>query len=164
MTTAAYPGAFDPITRGHIDIARRAAKVFGRLVVAVGDNPAKEPLFSREERMEMARAELQDVPNITIDSFGGLLVDYLRSHEISVVVRGIRTPSDLEYESCMALTNRAMLPGLETVFMRASPEYAFVNGRLLKEVAPLGGDISTLVPPGVAERLRKKLGGPPAHE
>jgi len=157
MSRAAYPGTFDPITLGHVDIARRAARVFGELVVAVGTNPEKAPLFDLEERVEMARGDLQDVPSITVAPFKGLLVDYLRDRGIHVVVRGIRTPTDLEYEGRMAFTNRALLPGLETIFLTASPQYALLNARLLKEVVPFGGDVRAFVSAAVADRLRAKL-------
>jgi pantetheine-phosphate adenylyltransferase len=157
MTKAVYPGTFDPITKGHVDVVRRAAKIFDPLTAAVGVNPAKRSLFSQEERLDMVRFELRGVPNVRVDSFEGLLVDYLKAQGISVVVRGIRSRSDFDYEYPMALTNRAMLPDMETAFIIASPEYSFLSSQLLREVAAADGDITAFVSPYVAERLKKKL-------
>jgi len=158
MRRAVYPGTFDPITLGHVDIARRAATLFDEVLVAVGTNPGKRPLFATAERLRMAREALRDIPNLTVEAFEGLLVGYLRERGARIVVRGLRTPADLEYERRMAFANGAMMPDLETVFLAARPEYALLNARLLKEVASLGGDVSAFVPAAVAERLKEKFG------
>jgi pantetheine-phosphate adenylyltransferase len=163
MTRAVYPGTFDPITNGHVDLVKRAARVFDRLVVAVGTNPAKTPLFSPEERLDMVRHELRAIPNVTTDAFDGLLVDYARSRGISVVLRGIRSLTDLDYEYQMALANRSMENRIETIFMPASIEYSFVSAQLLREIVALGGDASRFVSPRVAQRLKKKLASGPAR-
>jgi pantetheine-phosphate adenylyltransferase len=156
MSKAIYPGTFDPVTRGHVDIARRAARLFDEVVVAVGLNPTKKPIFTLDERVQMVREELTDVRKITVDTFDGLLVQYLERKGIYVVLRGIRPAVDMEFESEMALTNRAMLPQMETVFIVAAPEYAFVRGQLIREIAAAGGDLSPFLSARVAERLRER--------
>lgn len=154
---AVYPGSFDPITNGHLDLIQRGARLFQRLIVAILRNEAKKPLFSVEERLEMARAVLQDFPNVEVDSFGGLLVEYATRRGASVILRGIRAISDYEYELQMALMNRRLAPHIETVFLMAGEAYSFLSARLVKEVIALGGDVSGLVPPLVEERLRRRL-------
>lgn len=157
MTKAIYPGSFDPFTNGHLDIVKRASKIFQSLYVAVGDNPAKQPMFSKEERIRMIKECTRDLKNVEAVSFDGLLVDFARKLRATVVLRGIRTVSDFEYEYQMALTNRALSGDIETVFLVTGKEYAFVSAKLIKEAASLGGDISTFVPRLVAEQIRRKL-------
>ncbi len=159
MKTAVYPGTFDPITRGHLDVIRRGSHIFDELIVAVGSNPHKKPLFSLQERMEMIRAEVTDLPNVSIDSFEGLLVDYVRSRGTNIILRGIRTIADFDYEFQMALTNRKLGGDIETVFAMASEEYSFLNSQLIKEIAEMGGDVTPFVTPAVARALQERLGG-----
>lgn len=156
---AVYPGSFDPITNGHLDLIERGARLFERLIVAILRNEAKRPLFTVEERLEMARAVLSGYPGVEVDSFGGLLVEYAAARGASVILRGIRAISDYEYELQMALMNRRLAPGIETVFLMAGEAYSFISARLVKEVIALGGDVSGLVPPLVEERLRCRLAG-----
>jgi len=152
-----YPGSFDPPTNGHLDLIDRAARLCDRLVVAVLRNEAKQPLFSAEERMEMLREITREYPNVEVDSFDGLLVDYARQRGATVLVRGIRAISDYEYELQMALMNRRLGPDVETVFLMAGEAYSFLSSRIVKEVVGLGGDISGLVPPPVEVRLRERV-------
>lgn len=158
MTVAIYPGSFDPITNGHIDVAIRAAKFFAKLVVGVYEMPSKPVLFSLEERLEMARQALADLPNIEVQSFSGLSVDFARKVEAQAMVRGLRVSADFEREFDMAMMNKNLYPELELVCFMASPDYQFLRSSLLKEVAKLGGDIKNLVPEHVAQALRKKEG------
>jgi len=154
---AVYPGSFDPITNGHLDLIERASRLFERLIVAILRNEAKKPLFSVEERLEMAREVLRDYRNVEVASFGGLLVDFAASRGARVILRGIRAISDYEYELQMALMNRRLAPQIETVFLMAAEDYSFLSARLVKEVVALGGDVSGLVPRLVEERLRRRL-------
>ena len=154
---AVYPGSFDPITNGHLDVIERAARLFPHLIVAVLRNDGKQPLFTLEERLEMLAASVQHLENVEVDSFGGLLVDYATKRGANIIVRGIRAISDYEYELQMALMNRRLQPHIETVFLMASEAYSFISSRLVKEVASLGGNISGLVPPLVEQRLREKF-------
>jgi pantetheine-phosphate adenylyltransferase len=154
---AVYPGSFDPITNGHLDLIERASRLFERLIVAILRNEAKKPLFSVEERVEMVREVLRGYPNVEVASFGGLLVEFAASRGARVILRGIRAISDYEYELQMALMNRRLAPDIETVFLMAAEDYSFLSARLVKEVVALGGDVSGLVPPLVEERLRKRL-------
>jgi pantetheine-phosphate adenylyltransferase len=154
---AIYPGSFDPITNGHLDLIQRGARLFDRLIVSVLRNETKAPLFSVEERKEMLREVVQVFPNVEIDSFGGLLVEHAASRGATVLLRGIRAISDYEYEWQMALMNRRLRPGLETVFMMASEAHSFISSRLVKEVFSLGGNVAGLVPPSVEARLRGRL-------
>jgi pantetheine-phosphate adenylyltransferase len=154
---AIYPGSFDPITNGHLDLIDRGARLFDRLIVAILRNESKEPLFSVEERIEMLREVAASYPNVDVDSFHGLLVDYAADKGASVIIRGIRAISDYEYELQMALMNRRLAPGIETVFLMASEDYSFISSRLVKEVISLGGEISGLVPPLVEVRLRNRV-------
>ncbi len=158
MTVAVYPGSFDPITNGHIDIATRAAGLFDRLVVGVYETPAKKVLFSLEERLDMAKKALADLPNVEVQSFGGLSVDFAKKMEAYVMVRGLRVSADFEREFDMAMMNRNLDPELELVCFMASPDYQFLRSSLLKEVARLGGNIEKLVPRHVAQALREKEG------
>jgi len=154
---AIYPGSFDPITNGHLDLIERGARLCDRLVVAVLRNEAKQPLFSVEERMEMLREVICDYPNAEVDSFDGLLVDYAQRRGATVLIRGIRAISDYEYELQMALMNRRLCPGVETVFLMAGEAYSFLSSRVVKEVIRLGGDISGLVPSPVEVRLKNRV-------
>lgn len=151
-----YPGSFDPPTNGHLDLIRRASKLFSHVVVAALRNEGKSPLFTVEERLEMLREAAADLDNVSFDSFDGLLVDYARRRGSSLILRGIRAISDYEYELQMALMNQKLLPGLETLFIPAAESYSYLSSRLVKEVDRLGGDVSDLVPPNVAARLREK--------
>jgi pantetheine-phosphate adenylyltransferase len=155
--TAIYPGSFDPVTNGHLDLIERASGLFDRLVVAILLNPEKDPLFSVEERVEMLRQVVGHLPNVEIDTFEGLLVDYARRQGARVLLRGIRAVSDYEYELQMALMNRNLEPEIETVFMLPSEAYSYLSSRLVKEVARLGGSIKGLVPAPVYERIRAKV-------
>jgi pantetheine-phosphate adenylyltransferase len=154
---AIYPGSFDPITNGHLDLIQRGARLFDRLIVSILRNETKAPLFSVEERMEMLREVLCVYPNVEVESFGGLLVDHAGARSATVLLRGIRAISDYEYELQMALMNKRLQPGLETVFMMANEIYSFISSRLVKEVFSLGGSITGLVPPSVEERLKLRL-------
>lgn len=158
MRNAVYPGSFDPVTNGHLDIIRRSADLFDRVIVAVLENEGKEPLFPVSERVEILGQCVSDLPSVEVRSFSGLLVNFLDSVDARVVVRGIRAVSDYEYELQMALMNRELAPGTETIFMLPAVEYTYVSSRLVKEVCRLGGDISRLVPSFVHERLLEKLG------
>lgn len=155
MSNVIYPGTFDPITLGHLDVIRRASRMFETLIVAVGDNPAKSALFTRRERLAMVRAETKDLKNVEVHGFGGLLVDFASKQGATTILRGVRTTADFEYELQMAVANRAV-GGVETIFMAPTPEYEFVSARLIRELAAMGGDVSRLVPPSVASRLKRK--------
>ncbi len=154
---AIYPGSFDPLTNGHLDLISRAAKLADRLIVAVLNNSRKQPLFTVEERIEMIRQSVGDQGNVETDSFGGLLVDYAAKQQANVIVRGIRAISDYETELQMALINRRLRPETETIFLMAREEFSYVSSRMIKEIFSLGGDVTGFVPPLVAERLRGKL-------
>lgn len=155
--TAIYPGSFDPITNGHLDLIQRGARMFDRLIVSVLRNDRKQPLFSVEERMEMLREVVHVYPNVEVASFDGLLVDHAAANKATVLLRGIRAISDYEYELQMALMNRRLRPDIETVFMMANETYSFISSRMVKEVFGLGGNISGLVPPSVEARLRRRM-------
>lgn len=154
---AIYPGSFDPVTNGHLDLIDRGTKIFDRLVVAILRNTEKDPLFSLEERREMLAEVTAPYGNVEIDSFHGLLVDYARKRRAQVLLRGIRAVSDYEYELQMAMMNRKLEPGLETVFMLPAVEYSFLSSRLVREIAQLGGSVKGLVPAAVERRLRAKV-------
>ena len=154
---AIYPGSFDPITNGHLDLITRGARLFDRLVVSILRNESKQPLFSVRERMEMLGEVVREMPNVEVDSFDGLLVHYARARDAKVLVRGIRAVSDYEHELQMALMNRRLQPNIETVFLMAGEAYSFISSRLVKEVYKLGGDIRGLVPPTVESRLQERL-------
>jgi pantetheine-phosphate adenylyltransferase len=157
MRKAVYPGSFDPVTNGHLDIIRRSTDLFDSVIVAVLANEEKSPLFGVSERVEILRECVSDLPCVEVRSFSGLLVNFLESVGAKVVVRGIRAVSDYEYELQMALMNRDLAPGTETIFMLPAVEYTYVSSRLVKEVCRLGGDISRLVPPLVHDRLLERL-------
>lgn len=152
--TAVYPGTFDPLTNGHLDVIRRARKIFPRLIVAVGPNPAKDCLFSVKERVEMIVRSVRKVPSVEVTHFDGLVVDFLRKKRCRVILRGIRTFTDYEYEFQMALTNRSMAKQIETVFIMPGEEHSSISSQLVKEVASMGGDVSAFVPPPVLKRMR----------
>lgn len=156
---AIYPGSFDPLTNGHLDLIRRSSGMFEKLVLAVLDNPEKQPLFSVDERKAMLREATGTSPNVEVDSFEGLLVHYARHKGAGVILRGIRAISDYEYELQMTHMNRRLQPDIETVFLMANEAYSFVSSRLVKEVFRLGGDIAGLVPPSVEARLRSRIRG-----
>jgi pantetheine-phosphate adenylyltransferase len=154
--TALCPGTFDPVTNGHVDIVQRAAALFDRVVVAVVENPAKEPLFSLAERVEMLREALPGLGNVEVESFSGLLVDHARSRGVGVIVKGLRAVSDFDYELQMAQMNRH-LGEVETCFVPTSPRWSYLSSSLVKEVAGYGGDVSGLVPEQVLRRLKERL-------
>jgi pantetheine-phosphate adenylyltransferase len=153
---ALYPGSFDPLTNGHVDIIERGARLFDRIIIAILVNPEKSPLFTPAERVELAREVFAHWPNVEIDTFNGLLVDYAQVKQASVLVRGLRAVSDFEYEMQMALMNRHLSPDLETVFMMPGEAYTYLSSRLVKEVFALGGSVSGLVPAPVERRLLAK--------
>lgn len=160
MTPVVYPGSFDPVTKGHVDVVRRAAAVFGKVIVAVASNVRKSATFSVEERVQMLEEALAGIPGVVVDAFEGLLVDYLDHSGANVVIRGVRAVSDYESEFQMAHMNRQLRPGIETVFLVAGPEEFFISSSAVKEVAFFGGDVSTFVPACVAERLRVRMTEP----
>jgi pantetheine-phosphate adenylyltransferase len=153
---AIYPGSFDPLTNGHVDIIERGARIFDRIVVAMLVNIEKSPLFTLPERVEIARTVFRGWPNVEVDTFDGLLVDYARGRKATAIVRGLRAISDFEFEMQMALMNRRLNPEVETVFMMPAEPYTYVSSRLVKEVVALGGTVTGLVPEIVEERLREK--------
>jgi len=157
VSVAVYPGSFDPITNGHLDIVKRGAKIFDHLVIAVADNPARQTLFTKEERVEMIKEVCKSFKNVSVDAFDGLVVEYVRRKKANVILRGIRTISDFEYEYQMALTNRTFAQDIETVFVMTSEEFSFVSSKLIKEAASLGGDIGSLVPKEAERWVKKKL-------
>jgi len=154
---AMYPGTFDPITNGHHELVRRAARIFERVVVAVAASPHKAPVFSLEERMSMARQVLADIPNVAVDGYSGLTVEYAHTHQLSVVIRGLRAVSDFEYEFQLASMNRHLQTGVETVFMTPAEQYTFISSTLVREVAALGGDVSAFVHPTVNKALHRRF-------
>ncbi|HMD35634.1 MAG TPA: pantetheine-phosphate adenylyltransferase [Vicinamibacterales bacterium] len=156
-TLAVYPGSFDPLTNGHVDIIARGARLFDRIVVAILVNAEKAPLFSMQERVEITRDVFQDQRNVEVDTFDGLLVDYVERRKAQVIVRGLRAVSDFEFEFQMALMNRRLSPTIETVFMMPAEQYTYISSRLIKEVFALGGRVSGLVPELVEQRLRQKV-------
>ena len=159
MKSAIYPGSFDPVTFGHLDVIRRAADIFDELTVSVLNNHLKTPLFSVEERVKMLEEATKDLPNVTIDSFSGLLIDYAARKDIHVAIRGLRAITDFEYELQIAQTNRKFSSGkLDTVFLTTSLEYAYLSSSTVKEIASFNGDISECVPDFVARRIYEKYG------
>ncbi len=156
QVTAVYPGTFDPITNGHLDIIGRGVRLFDQVIVALLKNADKEPLFSLSERLEIVGNAVRQFPNVRVESFDGLLVDYARKRGARAIVRGLRALSDFEYEFQMALMNRRLGPDIETVFMMPSEAYSYVSSRLVKQVVGLGGDASGLVPQEVVDRLKAR--------
>jgi pantetheine-phosphate adenylyltransferase len=158
MRTAIYPGSFDPLTNGHLDLVQRATKLFDQVVVAVARSESKNPLFTLAERVALVEQAVKKIPNVTTDSFDGLLVDYVEKRGGQAVIRGLRAVSDFEFEFQLALMNRKLNERVETIFMMPKETYTFLSSRIIKEVAVLGGDISKFVPPHVSDALAKKLG------
>jgi len=151
-----YPGTFDPLTNGHHELVLRAAALFDQVVVAVAESPGKTPIFSFEERMDMARQVLSEIKNVSVDGYAGLTVDYAREHEINLIIRGLRAATDFEHEFQLASMNRHLQPGIETVFLTSTDEYSFLSSSLVREVASLGGDVSKFIHPKVGRMLRKR--------
>lgn len=154
---AVYPGSFDPITYGHIDLIKRACKIFDKVVVAVTNNASKEPFFSVEERIELIRDSTKGLKGVEIDSFKGLMVDYVKKRKIRVILRGIRMISDFEFEFQMALTNRQLCEDVETIFLMPHESYSYISSKLIKEAVLLGADVKPFVPAFVADALKKRI-------
>ncbi|MCK5114796.1 MAG: pantetheine-phosphate adenylyltransferase [Phycisphaerae bacterium] len=152
---AVFPGTFDPITNGHLDVIKRGVNLFDELIVAVGDNPDKSILLNHEERVDIIAETLSDIPHARVESFTGLTVDYAKAVGATAILRGIRNSSDLQYEFQVALTNR-VVAGIETVFIMTSTEYAFTSSNLIKQIASMGGDVSALVPPQVLGHIKRQ--------
>lgn len=156
---AVYPGSFDPLTNGHLDVIKRASELYDELVIAVLINTTKKNLLTLEERVELIKEETKDLPNVKVDSFVGLLVDYCDKNEIGVIIRGLRVNSDYEYEMQIAQMNKTLNPKIETVFLLTNTKYSFISSSLIKEVASFGGDIGNMVPVSVFKKLESKYGG-----
>jgi pantetheine-phosphate adenylyltransferase len=156
FTRAIFPGSFDPITNGHLDVIERGRKLFDELIIAVGRSPIKNPIFTPEERVEMIQEIISGMPRVFVESFDGLMVEYAKRKEADVILRGMRSLTDVQYEFKLAMTNRAVA-GIETVFVMTSAEYGFTSSTLIREVAALGGDVSNLVPKAVMEHLKTRL-------
>lgn len=154
---AIYPGTFDPITYGHIDLIKRAQEIFSEVIVAVADNPHKQPLFTKQERLQMLKKATAGLRGVTVDHFDGLVVDYARKKKAKVLIRGLRMLSDFEYEFQMALTNRKLAPDIETIFLMPKETYSYVSSKLLKETSSLGAELSCFIPDFVEAALKKKL-------
>ncbi len=157
MSVAVYPGSFDPVTGGHLDIVERACDLFDKVIVAVAPNPQKNTLFTTGERIQMLRDVCSSIPNLEVDSFSGLLVHYARSRGAAAIIKGLRAVSDFEYELQMAQMNRHLAPELHTVFLMTTTEHSYLSSSIVKEICRLGGDVSGLVPPVVEARLRSKF-------
>ncbi len=154
---AVYPGTFDPVTNGHIDLVERSLRIFGEVIVAVAENPKKSPLFTLDERLSMLKTVTANYKNVSIEGFDGLLVDYVRKKGAVAIIRGLRAVSDFEYEMQMALMNRRLDSNIETVFLMPNVEYSFITSTIVKEAASYGGDVSSLAPRVVVEKLKKKF-------
>ncbi|MDP1673181.1 MAG: pantetheine-phosphate adenylyltransferase [Burkholderiales bacterium] len=154
---AVYPGTFDPMTLGHEDLVRRAARLFGHVVLAVADSRTKRPMFTLAERIDIARDTLKDAKNVSVEGFSGLLMDFVRKHKATVVVRGVRAVTDFDYEFQLAGMNRKLHPDVETVFMTPGEEYMFLSATLVREISVMGGDVSKFVSPVIAGRLKAKI-------
>lgn len=157
MLKTVYPGTFDPITRGHEDIVRRASRLFDEVIVAIAENSNKAPFFTLAERVDMARAVLADIPSVRVEGFTGLLIDFASEHAAHTVLRGLRAVSDFEYEFQLAGMNRNLKPDIETIFMTPSDQYMFISSSMVREIAGLGGDVTPFVHPLVAGRLNEKI-------
>ena len=157
MRIAIYPGSFDPLTNGHLDVVQRAAKLFDRVIVAVAKNESKHPLFTLDERKALVKKAVAHLPHVVTDAFDGLLVEYVKAKQASAIVRGLRAISDFEFEFQLALMNRKLDENIETIFMMPKDTYTFLSSRIVKEIARLGGDVSAFVPVHVQAALRKKL-------
>jgi pantetheine-phosphate adenylyltransferase len=156
--SAMYPGTFDPITLGHEDLVRRACRLFDRVVVAVAANPGKDPMFTLEERVELAEEALSEIDNVEVTGYTGLTVDFAREHDLAVIIRGLRAISDFEYEFQLANMNRHLTDEVETAFLTPTEKYTYISSSLVREIAKLGGDISEFVPPNVHEAILKRVG------
>ena len=157
MRTAVYPGSFDPVTNGHIDVIERALKLFDKVIVAVGDNPEKKPLFSTKERIAMLRESTKHLKNLEIDSFSGLLIDYVKGKNSRIIIRGLRAVSDFEFEFQRALLNRVVDGEIETVFIMTKEHYVYLNSSIIKEISMFGGNINGMVPGIVEKKLKEKF-------
>ncbi len=157
MLKAVYPGTFDPITRGHEDLIRRASGLFGKIIVAIAENRNKTPFFSLDERVDIAREVLADIPGVEVKGFSTLLIDFAAAHQAHIVLRGLRAVSDFEYEFQLAGMNRNLKPDIETIFMTPSDQYMFISSSMVREIASLGGDVSAFVHPLVMQRLNEKI-------
>jgi pantetheine-phosphate adenylyltransferase len=157
MLIAVYPGTFDPITRGHEDLVRRAVRLFDRVIVAVAESRNKQPFFGIDERVDMARAVLADVPKVSVEGFSGLLIDFVAARGAIAVLRGLRAASDFEYEFQLAGMNRNLKPDIETLFLTPSDQYMFISASMIREIAQLGGNVDAFVHPLVARRLSEKI-------
>jgi len=157
MKTAVYPGSFDPVTNGHIDVIKRALKIFDKIIVVVGDNPGKEPAFTTEERMEMLKESTKDLKNVEVDSFSGLLLDYVKNKGSNIIIRGLRAVSDFDFEFQRALMNRVVDNEIETVFIMTKEHYVYLNSSIIKEITMFGGKVNGLVPKIVEEKLKAKF-------
>jgi pantetheine-phosphate adenylyltransferase len=157
MKIAVYPGTFDPVTNGHLDIIKRASRVFGRIIVAVSNNLNKNPLFTLEERRGLIRSSIPDLKNVEVDVFDGLLVNYAEKKGATAIIRGLRAVSDFDYEFQMALMNRKQNPKLETIYFMPGEEYYYINSTIVKEIARLGGKINCFIPSAVEKALKKKI-------
>jgi len=158
--TAIYPGSFDPLTNGHLDVIQRAARLFDRVIVAVAENDSKHPLFTLGERVALVKQAVTKLPNVQTDSFDGLLVEYVAARQAQAIVRGLRAVSDFEFEFQLALMNRKLDENIETIFMMPKDTYTFLSSRIVKEIARLGGDVRAFVPAHVQLALKKKLNTP----
>jgi len=157
MKTAVYPGSFDPVTNGHIDIIKRALNLFGKVVVAVGDNPGKKPTFTTQARIDMIKESIKDLENIEVDSFAGLLLNYVKSKDSTIIVRGLRAVSDFDFEFQRALMNRVVEKSVETVFIMTKEDYVYLSSSVVKEMAMFNGNVNGLVPDIVEKKLREKF-------
>jgi len=158
MRTVIYPGSFDPVTNGHLDVIQRAARLFDRVIVAVADNDSKQPLFTLEERRQLVTSATRHIANVETDSFDGLLIDYARARRADAIIRGLRAVSDFEFEFQLALINRRMYEAIETIFLMPRETYTFLSSRIVKEICRLGGDVSPFVPRPVLRALERKFG------
>jgi len=157
MKTAVYPGSFDPITNGHLDVIQRASRIVDRLIVAVVKNQSKKPLFTAEERMELIRKSVREIPNVEVAHFDGLLVRFVADRKADVIIKGLRSNADFEYELLMASVNHSLQPDVETLFLMANPKYAYLSSAVVREVAGLGGDIRDFVPDVVRDDILNKF-------
>jgi len=157
MRIAVYPGSFDPVTNGHIDVIKRALKIFDKIIVTVGDNPGKEPTFTTEERTEMLKESTKDLKNLEIDSFKGLLLDYVKNKNSSIIIRGLRAVSDFDFEFQRALMNRVVNNDIESVFIMTKEDYVYLSSSIVKEMAMFGSKLNGLVPEIVEKKLREKF-------
>jgi len=158
MRTVIYPGSFDPLTNGHLDVIQRASRLFDKVIVAIAKNDSKRPLFTLDERLEMVAHAIKSLPNVCADAFEGLLINYVEQREGQAIIRGLRAVSDFEFEFQLALMNRKLDERIETIFMMPKDTYTFLSSRIVKEIASLGGDVSAFVPPQVCAALGRKLG------